>query len=76
MHGRHIEQPKRLHIIFGCVIHPLLADHACNGVTPSKWHTETARGVAVDHDDDVAQARTLSKRIKEAAFALVDPTSY
>ena len=48
-------------IIFGCVVQPLLAEHARAGATPSKWPTETALVVAVGHCDGVAQAQTLEK---------------
>ena len=40
---------------------PLLADHARDGATPSKWPTETARAVAVGHVNGVAQAQTLEQ---------------
>ena len=48
-------------IMFGCVIQPLLADHARDGATSSKWPTETVRAVAVGHVDGVAQAQTLEQ---------------
>ena len=47
--------------MIGCVIQPLLSDHARDGATPSKWPTEMARAVALGHVNDVAEARTLEQ---------------
>ena len=63
---------KRLCIICGCVIQPLLADHARDGATPSKWPTETARAVAVGHVNGVAQAQTLEQMHRGKGRRCVD----
>ena len=61
MHGRHIGQAKCLHIILGGVMQRLLASHARDGATPSKWPTETALVVVVGHRDGVVQAFILEQ---------------
>ena len=38
-------------IVFSKLLGLLLGDHPCAGATPSKWPTETALTVAVDHRD-------------------------
>ena len=40
---------------------PVLADHARDGATPSKWPTEATCDVAADRRNGVAQARTLEQ---------------
>ena len=53
MHGWHPQAAKRLCIIYSKLLGLLLGNHARAGSRPSKWTTETALAVAVDHCNGV-----------------------
>ena len=49
MHERHPWASKGLCITLSKLVGLLLGNHARAGATPSKWPTETAYDIAVDH---------------------------
>ena len=59
MHGCHPWAVDALCIIFSSVVGLLLGNHARAGATPSKWPTEMACAIAVDHHDGVLLMKYL-----------------
>ena len=61
MRGQHLEAKIGTRIICSNIVCLQLGNHACDGVTPLPWPTETAFGVIVGRCDGVLQAFTLNQ---------------